>query len=245
LEVPPIRPSVGAMNDAPKVELRRIGREGRAIAIVDHFARDPERLRTLAKAADYQPRGEYYPGRRAPVPADYFADVGPLLSALFQRMAGPAARVGVDRALFALVSTPGSELGLAQRVPHIDSADPARFAIVHFLGMEDQGGTAFYRHCSTGFETITPDRHRSYLDSLERDFESRGEPPPGYISGDTKLFERIALVPYQFNRAVIYPGNMLHCSANEDRMALHDDPATGRLTVTSFLVLAGPAPTNN
>jgi hypothetical protein len=233
------------MDQAPKVELRRIGREGRAIVIVDHFARDPDRLRTLAQSADYQPRGDYYPGRRAPVPPDYFADVGPLLSALFQRMAGPAARVGVDRALFALISTPASELGLAQRVPHIDSADPARFAIVHFLGLEDQGGTAFYRHRSTGFETITPDRHRPYLDGLEHDFASRGEPVPGYISGDTKLFERTALIPYQFNRAVIYPGNLLHCSANEDRMTLPDDPVAGRLTVTSFLVLGGPGPTSN
>jgi Family of unknown function (DUF6445) len=230
---------------APRVELRRIGREGRAITIVDDFARDPERLRKLAESADYQPRGDYYPGRRAPVPPDYFADVGQLLAGLFNRMAGPATRVGVERALFALVSTPAAELGLAQRVPHIDNPDPARFAIVHFLGTKDQGGTAFYRHRSTGFEAITPDRHRQYLDSLERDFALKGEPPPGYISGDTPLFERTELVPYRFNRAVVYPGNLLHCSANLDSMALADDPVTGRLTVTSFLVLEHLASTSN
>jgi hypothetical protein len=232
------------MNAEPQIELRRIGREGRVIAIVDDFARDPDRLRELAAFADYQPRGEYYPGRRAPVPPEYFNDVGPLLTALFQRMA-PASRLGVERALFALISTPPAELGLAQRVPHIDTADPSRFAIVHYLGLEDQGGTAFYRHRSTGFEAITPDRHRPYLDTLEGDFAARGEPLPGYIVGDTALFERIELVPYRFNRAVIYPGNLLHCSANDDSMILADDPATGRLTVTSFLVLEPRAPTSS
>ncbi len=233
------------MTDDPQVELRRIGREGRVIAVVDHFARDPERLRALAETAEYQPRGDYYPGRRAAVPPDYFRDVGPLLSSLFRRLAGPGAQVGVERALFALVSTPAAELGLAQRVPHIDSSDPARFAIVHYLGLEDQGGTAFYRHRSTGFETISPDRHRAYLDRLERDFAAQGQPGAGYIAGDTPLFERTELVGYRFNRAVIYPGNLLHCSANEDRMALPDDPRTGRLTVTSFLVLGGSGPTSN
>jgi hypothetical protein len=108
-------------------------------------------------------------------------------------------------------------------------------AIIHYLGHEDQGGTAFYRHRSTGFETVDAARHRRYLDTLRDDFATHGEPEPAYIEGDTALFERTAGYDAAFNRALIYRSSLLHCAMLPNHVALPGTVREGRLTVASFL----------
>jgi Family of unknown function (DUF6445) len=142
----------------------------------------------------------------------------------------------VQRALYSIVSTPPGELNLAQRIPHIDSSEPDQFALVHYLAETDWGGTAFYRHRNTGLERITPDRHRYYLDTLESEFAAKGEPEPGYVEEQSILFEQVGRVEHRFNRAVIYPSNLLHCSASPNDRLCPDDPQAGRLTVAAFLL---------
>lgn len=224
------------MQQRPAIEVIELGDEGLRAVVVDHFARDPERWRQDAADADYRALGDFYPGLRAPVPRDYLADVGPLLAAVLQKAFGCSVRMSVERALYSIVSTQPGELGLAQRIPHIDSADFGHFAMVHYLSHEDWGGTAFYRHRATGLAAITPELHRAYLDRIEREFARAGAPPAGYIEGDTDQFERIGLVGHRFNRAVIYPGNVLHCSATRNDAAHPRDPLVGRLTVAAFLL---------
>lgn len=224
------------MTNRARIELHTIGAESVPVVVVDGFARDPEYLRELANAAKFQPMGDFYPGRRAPVPQCYFEDVGQLLGGIFQRAYACSAKMSVERALYSIVSTPPAELSIAQRIPHIDNIGTDQFAMVHYLSHEDFGGTGFYRHRETGFETITSDRHRLYLDRLEQDFSEKGKPKPGYIEGDTALFEQIGLIEHRYNRAVIYPGNLLHCSLTRNDLFYPDDPLAGRLTIAAFML---------
>ncbi len=219
----------------PRIEVRRIGDEGEPIVIIDDFAPAPARLVAEASAAPLATLGAFYPGVRAPAGAAYCAEVGPLVAGAARRVFGFAETLAFDRALFSLTQTSPGELTLPQRLPHIDDVAPGKLAIVHYLCAEDWGGTRFFRHRSTGFEIIGPDRHRAYLDALAADLRRDGEPEPGYIDGPTTMFEPIAAVDARFNRAVIYRSSLLHCAAIDNRRDLPADPARGRLTIASFL----------
>lgn len=219
----------------PAISVERVGREGVPVVVVDGFAPDPDGLVAEAAGARLGPPGSHYPGLRAPVGPAYRAQVGPLLAAAAKRVFGFGQRLTIDRTLFSLAVTPPAALTLPQRLPHIDDVAPGKLAVVHYLSHADWGGTAFYRHRATGFETIGPDRHRRYLDVLAADLAAHGEPPPGYIMGQTPLFAPIAAVAPRFNRAILYPGNLLHCAAIANDRPPPDDLATGRLTIASFL----------
>ena len=114
--------------------------------------------------------------------------------------------------------------------------EAGRIALVHYLGEEDGDGTAFFRHRATGFETIDRDRSALYFPQLDAELRIGGMPAQAYVHEDTRLFERIAGVEARFNRAAIYPSALLHSGAIRPDARLDADPATGRLTVTAFLV---------
>ncbi|UVO51277.1 DUF6445 family protein [Sphingomonas sp. SUN019] len=219
----------------PSVAVERVGREEQPIVVIDGFAPDPDALVDAAAATHLTPAGEYYPGPRAPAPTDYFASVGGLVAAAVRKVFGHHEHLAVDRALFSLATTPPEQLVLAQRIPHVDSVEPGRIAIVHYLSRADFGGTRFFRHRSTGFETIDAARHRVWLDALAADFAGEGEPPPGYIDENAVLFETIATIKPAWNRAILYRSSLLHCAAIPNDIALPGDPRTGRLTIASFL----------
>jgi len=60
-------------------------------------------------------------------------------------------------------------------------------------------------------------------------------PEPDYIAGDTPIFEQVARHEALFNRAILYRSNTLHCAAIPPGMVFSTDPASGRLTVNTFL----------
>ncbi|VVS98977.1 conserved hypothetical protein [Sphingomonas sp. EC-HK361] len=219
----------------PSVSVERVGGEGEPIVVIDNFAPDPDALVDAAAAITLAAAGEFYPGPRAPAPPEYFAQVGGLVAAAVRKVFGYHDHLAVDRALFSLATTDPADLSLAQRIPHVDSVEPGRIAIVHYLSRTDFGGTRFFRHRATGFETIDAVRHRAYLDALAAEFATQGEPPPGYISTDSPLFETIATVPPTWNRAILYRSGLLHCAAIPNDIELPADARTGRLTIASFL----------
>lgn len=218
------------------IEILEIGLERNLAVIVDGFAADPDRWRSEAAQCDYRPMGDFYPGDRTPVGPAYLADVGPALGQVFREIYGCRERMSVQRALYSVASTAPCDLGLAQRIPHFDDTGADRYAMVHYLAREDMGGTAFYRQRSTGYESVSPERHTRYLARLNEDFAIHGEPEPGYIAGDTPLFEQVAAVEHRYNRAVIYPASLLHCSQLYPDIAYSPDPAIGRLTVAAFML---------
>ncbi|MEP9359609.1 DUF6445 family protein [Sphingomonas sp. KR3-1] len=216
----------------PDISARRIGAEGQPIAIVDGFHPDPDALRAAALAAAFAPGRHHYPGIRAPLPGDYFAQVRAGLVPVLRNVFGHGSGVELLDASFSIVTTPPEALAVEQRLPHVDAVQPGRIALVHYLSPGD--GTAFFRHRATGFETIDAGRSAAYLAALNA--ELRADPPAAaYPFGDTRLFERIAQVDAGYNRAVIYRSALLHSGAIAQDAALASDPATGRLTVTAFL----------
>lgn len=217
---------------APRISARRIGREGEPVVIVDDFAPDPQALRAHAAAGAFAPAGDHYPGLRAPLPRAYIGQVSDTLAIVFNEAFGAMGRVRVLDARFSIVTAPQAALTLVQRLPHVDATTRGRLAMVHYLAAEELGGTAFYRHRSTGFETINDGRSAAYFAALER--ETALHPPHGYIARDTPLFERIDEVAARFNRAVFYRSHLLHSGAVPPDAHLPADPAMGRLTVTGF-----------
>ncbi|MDA4834850.1 DUF6445 family protein, partial [Enterobacter hormaechei] len=111
-----------------------------------------------------------------------------------------------------------------------------RIALVHYLGGEDDGGTAFYRHRATGFETIDATRAPIYLNAISAEV-GNAPPPTAYVDGSTPLFEQISAVDARPNRAVVYRSALLHSGRIPPAASLSANPLTGRLTVTAFLSL--------
>lgn len=221
----------------PKLSGRLIGRERQPIVVIDHFHPDPEQLAELAAKAQFEPGQRFYPGIRAPLPPDYFALVRePLVTALGEVFGQPSA-IDLTDASFSIVTKTPSELSVEQRIPHVDSVEPGRIALVHYLARNSSDGTAFFRHRGTGLESIDEGRSAAYLAQLNREL-SAVPPPAEYIADSSALFERIELVEARYNRAVLYRSGSLHSGAIRRGATLDPDPAHGRLTVTAFLSLS-------
>ena len=217
-------------------DMRLIGREREPLATVDGFAADPDALRTAAQNAQFAPAGQHYPGIRAPLPPGYLAAQLPLIADVLGRHFGRVRRIHVVDAAFSIVTCPPGKLHVRQRLPHVDAYGRERIALVHYLSPGEEDGTAFFRHRASGFETIDDARAAGYFEQL--DAELRGaEAPTGYIADDTALFERTALAPARYNRALLYRSYMLHSGAISPDAALSPDPARGRLTITGFFAV--------
>lgn len=219
----------------PSIRIDHIGHERQPVVVVNDFSPHPDRLVEDSGTRDFGVMGPYYPGVRAPVSPLYFEGLAATLTPILRDVFGARSRVAFDRALYSIATTPPQDLTLAQRIPHIDGVEPGMMAIIHYLSRDDLGGTAFYRHRSTGFEAVTSERHQAYLDALKTDLQRHGEPPASYIAGDTPIFEQIAGYEPAYNRALIYRGNLLHCACLTDMPKPGAKTELRRLTVASFL----------
>ena len=200
------------------------------IVAIDDFASDPDALRAAAAAAAFGPAGEHYPGVRASLPPEYLDEVGPVLRRALAGIFGRHGAVETIAASFSIVTTPPEALSVAQRMPHCDAHAADRFALIHYLTEDDQGGTGFYRHRATGFETVGDDRAPTYAAALR----AETAPPARFVGESDERFERIALADHRYNRAYLYPSFLLHSGAIAEGAALSADPRDGRLTVTGF-----------
>jgi hypothetical protein len=215
----------------------RIGAEDSPVLVIDNFAADPQALVDhAASLAPFPPAEQtFYPGVRAPVPMPFVQGAHAYLEATLREAFGLGDQVVVSGGWdFSLVTRPPAELTLRQRMPHIDSTHPGNLALLLYLASADQGGTGFYRHRSTGYETITEDRFDHYEARLKADVAAFGE-PQGYICGDSPIFERIADYEAVFNRMLIYRGRNLHSASLAPDFAGSPDPRSGRLTLNLFL----------
>ena len=217
-------------------DVKVIGREREPLATLDGFAADPDALRAAAMLGSFAPAGEHYPGVRAALPPDYLAAQLPLMAKVLGRHFGRCRRIHVIDASFSIVTRSPEELHVRQRLPHVDAYGRERIALVHYLSLADADGTAFFRHRSTGFETVDATRASQYFARLEDELRT-AMAPAGYIADDTELFERTALVPANYNRALLYRSYMLHSGAISPDAPLAPDPANGRLTITGFFAV--------
>lgn len=215
--------------------IESFGAEAQPLCILDDFAPDPAALRGYAAAARFEAAHNHYPGVRAELPPeDYLAHQMPLIAAAVAEAFGRRGPVEVIDASFSTVCTPADALSVPQRLPHCDAFTPDRIALVHYLS-QSPDGTAFFRHRSTGFETVDEARRDLYFRQLDTELRYTGPPVPGYVAGDTPLFECVRVAEARFNRALLYRSNNLHSGAIAPGAALSADPRDGRLTVTAFL----------
>ncbi|MBC7669169.1 MAG: hypothetical protein H7236_12155 [Gemmatimonadaceae bacterium] len=221
----------------PRIETLRIGAERHPVLVIDGLLTGAEHLVDFAAEqailAPVKAAANFYPGVRAPSPGGY---VQALVTALRPHLATvfgapPEGKAHITSAL-SMAVLPTDQASLPQRLPHIDTTEPDQLAILHYLCGPPHGGTAFYRHRATGFESIGPERGKAYFAALRREIEAASV-PAGYIAGSNALFEQTAVVEPAFNRVIVYASRLLHAGVLPDHPASLD-PRTGRLTVNSF-----------
>lgn len=227
-----------SQHPAMQLTVQHPGNEQSPLLIVDNFIAEPERLLADACQQRFVANSPYYPGVRAPAPQAYqqvlLQSLTPVLQDVF---ALPAGSLHFSICHYSLVTTPPAQLKLLQRIPHFDTTEKHALAAVHYLFHGDQGGTAFYRHRKTGFETIDDSRTTTYFRSMEAENGGPNIPAAdaGYINGDTALFEQIGAQQGIFNRLIIYRRHALHSGIITQNTSLSANPRLGRLTISSFI----------
>jgi hypothetical protein len=214
-----------------------IGNERAPVVVIENAWPEPQALiEAAAGKVDYSVRSLYYPGVRSSAPPDYARVITAQLADIIRSTFDITGELTITDSTFSLVVTPAEKLVAFQRVPHFDSTDANRLALLHYLCGPQHGGTSFYRHRSTGIESVTDDNRERYIKAVNAEAKTGGMPPARFIDDDTDLFERIARYECKFNGALIYRGRILH-SVNMPRDFVPDsNPRTGRLTVNTFLL---------
>jgi len=218
-----------------QLALHAKGLEREPVVIIDQFLADPFALVEEAAALEFTPMAEYYPGIRAPAAVSTRVAIVEVLIPVFREFFGVREAVEVQALVYSLVTTSPEALTPIQRLPHYDGTEPGRPALVLYLCGDLHGGTGFYRHRSTGFETVSTERYPTFSDALQRDVARLGLPGARYITSDTPMYERIFGSPAVFNRALIYRGRNLHSADIAPTANLDADPRRGRLTLNGFL----------
>jgi hypothetical protein len=231
---------VDLLNARATIELRRQGREGQPVLVIDDFLAVPEGWREAASRARYGRIGPFYPGLRSGIPPEAAAGLREGLARPIAEAFGLEPPPPVLECFFSIVTTPPADLAPIQRLPHFDGLEPERIAILVYLSGAEQGGTAFYRQRATGFETVDAARFPAFEAALKAGVAEHGLPPAAYIDGDTPLYEEIARYEARPNRALVYRGHSLHCAAIPAGADLPTDPRRGRLSINAFLF--GPPP---
>jgi len=224
------------------VQVLEVGAESSRVVVIDDFLADPDAVvRQAAALAPFPDMKEnYYPGlRRMVTPADgacfgYFDAMCQAVAPILRQLFG-VERFRITEAGFSLVTRRPQETEPAQRVPHYDSTDPNNFAVLHYLNRGPMGGTAFYRHIRSGFEMLSEARAAAYQAAIDRDLMQFGVPQPGYFNETNAVWEKMAEVPWRFNRLLIYQGALFHSGIISEDFAFSPDPLRGRLTGNLFL----------
>jgi hypothetical protein len=218
-------------------QVYHFGQESIKVLVLDDYLPDPEAIIDMAvNGPSFAPNGPYYPGIRAPVPPSSFQTLlGPLAEVL-PRCFDYSGRAGLRECNFSVVTTPSDQLQPIQRLPHFDSLEYGRVAALLYLCQgNSQGGTAFYRQRSTGFESVDVGRFSAFEAALNADVASHGLPSAAYVDETSPIYEMIGRVEARFNRMIVYLSSSLHCAYIPKDFAFDPNPTTGRLTVNAFL----------
>lgn len=223
------------LNPNARVKLRTVGHELNPLLVIDDVLTNPEDMvEAAAKTSWASPNGTFYPGVNADLPVSYLRALLPALKPSFERGFGLKQDQPLVAYGFYALATWGLErFQPLQRIPHFDQPNPMSLAMVHYLCKDQPGGTAFFRHRLSGFESIHDARRDSYMQTVAHEVARDGGRLTGFAGPDTPNYEMIDHVELRFNRLVIYRSNVLHC-ALFDGAALSDDPRAGRLTANSF-----------
>ncbi|NEO46846.1 MAG: hypothetical protein F6K55_23100 [Moorea sp. SIO4A3] len=225
--------SIFEVNDSASLTVKYIGNENNCILIFDQFLKFPGRVRDYAiNQAQFKssPKGKY-PGIRHRLHQE---ETDTIIDGL-QKAVLEHIKIKIDadctgNGYFSLVTLKPEELTFEQTIPHFDAVVPdKKVAVVHYLSLPEMcwGGTAFYRHKATGFESISVSRLADYN-------ESQAKFHHHYVTDSNDDFELLELIPMKYNRLVAYSSNLLHSGYIKPDM-LSSEPSKGRLTVNLFI----------
>jgi hypothetical protein len=222
-------------------ELRRFGNSQAPVVVIDDFTGDVNGVAALADALRPFPdeTDSYYPGVRRMIDeadAEAFAFMQDTCREAAQFIAGAfdLHSFTLLRASFSMVTLRPDQLNPIQRAPHYDSTDPNYLALLLYLRVPPQTGTAFFRQRSTGIERVTDDNTALLVKTFGAE-APRMDSRSGYIRGSNPFYEEIGAVEGLPDRLVIYQGSLLHSGIIPDGMVFSADPAVGRLTANLFV----------
>jgi hypothetical protein len=228
---------------ASQYRVEHIGTERSPVLVIEQLWPAPQDLVDIAASrSDYGARSLYYPGVRSSAPREYARSVSAQLRELILATFQLTGELSITDSTFSLVVTPAEQLVGFQRVPHFDSADPNRIALLHYLCGPQHGGTSFYRHRASGTEVVTDENRDAYIKLVNAEVKTHGMPPARFIDEDTVTFERIGKFDCEFNKALVYRGNSLHSVTTPQGYVPKSDPRSGRLTVNTFLLAGSQSP---
>ena len=218
-----------------KAERSNFSQRNHSIVYISDFLQSVDHAilgASLQKFAEITPQ---YPGVRAPL-ADstcrsWLGQLTPLLNDTF----GQSTAGWEMQAWYSIVTKSPEQLIPMQRLPHVDGTDPNQIALMLYLHKTEHGGTAFFRHKSTGLEALTDATYPRYAAALQQDVKTGGLPAAAYTSDGEPYFERTHVVAGEFNQAVLYRGNILHSGIIDNDAPLSSDPREGRLTINAFI----------
>ncbi len=216
-----------------------VGLERHPVIVIDNFLQETDRLIDYAatQAKFLVRRDVAYPGLRAAAPPQYSVALKAHLRDLLRdTFCLGVADIAADNCEFAIVTAPPENLLLRQRIPHIDAPDSRYIAGLHYLCYPKHGGTSFYRHRRTGYESVDLGRRDVLQRALQSEIATSGAPPMAYIDGDTDFFVRTASFDAAFNRLLLYRGVTLHSGNIPRDFGFDANPRTCRLTVSSFFL---------
>ncbi|KLE32283.1 DUF6445 family protein [Aurantiacibacter gangjinensis] len=219
----------------PPIKVHQFGTEREPVVQIDEFSGMVDELLKAGRQAQYQEGGAAYPGIRSWIEPTYLERRRELMMQAMVHVFGFQQGVSCEASTFSLVTKAPEDLSPIQRIPHYDHSEGQLIAVMHYLLGPETGGTAFYRHKRTGFETITPEREAAYDAGLQADEATYGIPPAAYFHGDDERYELIGEIEARPDRLILYRGRLLHSGVIPDPAALTGDPASGRLTINMFL----------
>lgn len=220
--------------NAEKVLVEQLGNERTKVIHIADFFNDPDEVVRAATRQTLERINPHYPGVRASVESGILECLVSTVSELLPMLPSGQNTKWIGAAWYSIVTCPPEQLTPIQRLPHFDGFDEKQVAVMIYLNHTEHGGTAFFRHRSTGFERVTEARYPEYKEKLERDVSETGLPPARYITDGSPHFEKIGESDATYNSLIIYPGTLLHSGVIRNDEPLLSDPANGRLTINGF-----------
>lgn len=205
------------------------------LVTVQNFLTRPNTVCDFAILQKFAVITPQYPGVRAAVDSQACAAWAVQLAPFLAEHFGSAGSGWSIQAWYSIVTTAPARLAPIQCFPHVDGTDPAQIAMMLYLHDSPHGGTAFFRHRSSGLSALTDATFPAYRAALEADVARTGLPKPAYPTDGAPHFERLKATTGAFNSAVFYRGNILHSGVIDNTAPLSADPRTGRLTINAFL----------
>ena len=223
-------------NPNPSIQTLQVGSEKQPVLVVDDILLHPESVVDFAaKEARFGPPKQMYPGVVAATPQEYVRGLMQTLAPLIRDTFGVSIERAKVNSFFATVTLRPEQLNIGQRLPHIDTPNPTQIAILHYMCDASHGGTAFYRHRGTGYESCDNDQFMAVVKMLQEDEAQNGPLPASYITGSNRIYEQTAQVDAKFNRALVYRSRVFHSASISPTANFSPDPRVGRLTANTFL----------